>query len=370
MKKGMWIGGAAAGLILAVLAGTLCFADYRGREGMQFAAGLGNGINIGNSLDATGVREHRDNASAEYYETYWKNPPIRGELFSEIGKAGFRSVRIPVTWDEHMDAEGNIEPEWMDRVQEVVDMALHEGLYVILDTHHETWLNLDTDKEAEIGGKLGKVWTQIARRFSEYDEHLLFEGMNEPRLRDSEYEWTEGTKELRDMTNRLNRVFVDSVRAAGGANEERYLLICPYANRYETAALESLEYIDGHVIVSVHAYIPYSFCEGNGGSRAFDADNKSDTEKIDTLFEWLQENYVKRRIPVVITEFGSEDKENGEERLEWLRYYLEQANGIGVPCFWWDEGAERKLIDRESLEWQEEEMVGALTEGAWPGEWE
>ena len=87
MKKGIWIGGAAAGLILAVLAGTLCLVDYRGKEGMQFAANLGNGINIGNSLDATGVREHRDNAQAEYYETFWNNPPIRGELFSEIRKA-------------------------------------------------------------------------------------------------------------------------------------------------------------------------------------------------------------------------------------------------------------------------------------------
>lgn len=77
---------------------------------------------------------------------------------------------------------------------------------------------------------------------------------------------------------------------------------------------------------------------------------------------------MKRRIPVVITEFGSEDKENGEERLEWLQYYLERANGIGVPCFWWDEGAERKLIDRESLEWKEEKMAEALTEGAWPEE--
>ena len=360
MKKKKWLIGVVVSLMLAISAGVLYFIGYQRKEGMRFVANLRNGINIGNSLDATGVQKYKSGASVEYYETYWNNPLITEELFVAIREVGFRSVRIPVTWDEHIDAEGNIEAEWMNRVQEVVDMALDEDLYVILDTHHETWLNLEQDKEEEICEKLEKVWTQIAQRFRDYDEHLLFEGMNEPRLRDTEYEWTAGTEELRAMTNRLNRVFVDSVRAVGGGNEERYLLICPYANRYEAEALESLEYIEGHTIVSVHAYIPYSFCEGDVSNRYFDAGDKKDTEQIDALFEWLRENYVKRNIPVIITEFGSEDKDNEEERLEWLQYYLMQAEESGVPCFWWDEGKERRLIDRENLEWKEKEIVETL----------
>lgn len=348
--------------IVLILAGVLYFTDYRRKEDMRFTENLGNGINIGNSLDATGVQRHRPDASVEYYETYWNNPLITGELFAAVSEAGFKSVRIPVTWDEHIDAEGNIAAEWMDRVQEVVDMALAEGLYVILDTHHETWLNLELDREEEICAKLEKVWTQIAQRFRDYDEHLLFEGMNEPRLRDTEYEWTEGTEDLRAMTNRLNRIFVDSVRAVGGGNKERYLLICPYANRYETEALEALEYIEGHTIVSVHAYIPYSFTDGDASNNTFDVDNKNDTEKIDTLFEWLKNNYVERNIQVIITEFGCVDKDNEEERLEWLQYYLSRANESGVHCFWWDEGSRRRLIDRENLEWKEEAIVKMLLE--------
>lgn len=360
-KKKRSIGNTAIiGSLLVVLAGLLYWADYQSKEGMRFTACLGNGINIGNSLDATGVLKHRAGASTEYYETYWHNPLLTEELFAFIREGGFQSVRIPVTWDEHMDAEGNIETEWMDRVQEVVDMALDENLYVILDTHHETWLNLETDAEEEICTKLSWVWTQIAQRFASYDTSLLFEGMNEPRLRDTEYEWNAGTKELREMVNRLNRVFVDAVRAAGGENEERYLLICPYANRYETEALEDFEYIEGHIIVSVHAYIPYSFCDGDAENRSFDADNKKDTEKVDTLFDWLEEHYVKNNIPVIITEFGSEDKDNKQERLEWLQYYLTRAGKAGIPCFWWDDGRERRLVDRNDLEWKEKEIVEIL----------
>lgn len=353
------------GIILAVafaaVAGTLCYMDFRRKEGMRFVQALGNGINIGNSLDATGVREHMPEAVATDYETYWHNPPIRQELFRAVREAGFKSVRIPVTWDEHLDEEGNIEQAWMDRVQEVVDMAMYEDLYVILDTHHEMWLDMKPEREKEISERLATVWMQIAERFREYDEKLLFEGMNEPRQRGTEYEWTEGTKELQEMTNRLNRVFVDTVRAAGGENEDRYLLICPYANRYEAEALEALQYIKGHVIVSVHAYIPYSFCDGEKGNRHFDAESEEDTEKIDMLFTWLHKNYVKKNIPVIITEFGSEDKDNSKDRLEWLQYYLSRAEESGVTCFWWDEGDDRRLIDRDTLEWKEGEMAEMLT---------
>ncbi len=355
--------GAVIGVALATVAGALCYTDYRRKEGMRFVQALGNGINIGNNLDATGVREHMSEASVEDYETFWNNPPIRQELFWAVKDAGFKSVRIPVTWDEHLDEEGTIEQAWLDRVQEVVDMALAEELYVILDTHHEMWLDLKPEREKEIGERLSRVWTQIAQCFRDYDEKLLFEGMNEPRLRDSEFEWTPGTKELQAMTNRLNRVFVDTVRSVGGENEDRYLLICPYANRYEAEALEAVQYIKGHIIVSVHAYIPYSFCDGDRENKRFDAEDQKDTEKIDTLFAWLEKNYVKKNIPVIITEFGSEDKGNREDRLEWLQYYLMRAQESGVTCFWWDEGDDRKLIDRESLVWKEQEMVEMLTRG-------
>lgn len=355
------IKGAVLAVVFAAVVGALCYADFRRKEGMRFVQDLGNGINIGNSLDATGVREHMPEAEAADYETYWHNPPVRQELFRAVHDAGFRSVRIPVTWDEHLDDEGNIEQAWMDRVQEVVDMAMAEDLYVILDTHHEMWLDLQPERENEISERLSVVWTQIAQRFRDYDEKLLFEGMNEPRQRDTEYEWTAGTKELQAMTNRLNQVFVDTVRAAGGENEDRYLLICPYANRYETEALEALQYIDGHIIVSVHAYVPYSFCDGAKEDHRFDVENQEDTEKIDNLFAWLHKNYVKKNIPVIVTEFGSEDKDNRKDRLAWLQYYLTRAEESGVTCFWWDEGDDRKLIDRDTLEWKEREMVEMLT---------
>lgn len=161
---------------------------------IRFVKNMGSGINIGNSLDSHGLREYHPEASDLDFETYWGNSEITEELFVMIKEAGFSTVRIPVTWQDHMDENGRVSEVWMDRVQEVVDMALAQELYVILNTHHEEWMNLETERADEIAEKFASLWMQIAERFAAYDEKLLFEGMNEPRLRDSEYEWNAGTE--------------------------------------------------------------------------------------------------------------------------------------------------------------------------------
>ena len=171
---------------------------------IKFVKNMGAGINIGNSLESYGLREYHPEAADLEFETSWGNPEITEEIFVMIKEAGFSTVRIPVTWQDHMDESGLVSEEWMDRVQDVVDMALKQELYVILNTHHEEWMNLEIDRADEITERSAGLWAQIAERFAEYDERLIFEGMNEPRLLDSEYEWTEGTEELRDMVNWLN----------------------------------------------------------------------------------------------------------------------------------------------------------------------
>ena len=117
---------------------------------IRFVKNMGAGINIGNSLDSHGLRQYYPEASDLEFETFWGNPEITEELFIMIKEAGFSTVRIPVSWQDHMDENGLVSEEWMNRVQEVVDMALSQELYVILNTHHEEWMNLEIAKKDEI----------------------------------------------------------------------------------------------------------------------------------------------------------------------------------------------------------------------------
>lgn len=326
---------------------------------IRFVSRMGAGINLGNTLDSTGLREYRPDAGDLEYETYWGNPEADAKTFFAMKEAGFRTVRIPVTWEDHLDESYHISDLWMYRVQEVVDMALTADLYVILDLHHEEWLDLKVEQSEEIEREFTAVWEQIAACFRDYDERLLFESMNEPRLRDSEVEWTSGTEEMRAMVNDLNAAFVQTVRASGGGNRTRYLLICPYASNYETEAMEGLVVPDdGRLIVSVHMYTPYSFCQKEDGDTEWDT--AETRERIERAFSEMNELFVERRIPVILTEFGCVDKGNTQARMAWTNYYMEEARRYGIPCIWWDCGA-YALLDRESKTWKFPEIAEVLT---------
>ncbi|MDE5939287.1 MAG: glycoside hydrolase family 5 protein [Lachnospiraceae bacterium] len=326
---------------------------------LRFVSRMGAGINLGNTLDSTGLREYRPEADDLEYETYWGNPKADEETFLAMKEAGFDTVRIPVTWEDHLDTSYHISDAWMNRVQEVTDMALGADLYVILDLHHEKWLDLKTERAQEIQTEFVAVWEQIAARFRDYDENLLFESMNEPRLRDSEVEWTSGTQELRAMVNDLNAAFVETVRASGGGNRKRYLLICPYAGSSETEAMQGLTIPDdGRLIVSVHMYTPYSFCQKEDGDTQWDT--AGTRERVAQAFFEMNSLFVEQNVPVILTEFGCVDKGNTEARLEWTKYYMEQSRRYGIPCIWWDCGA-YALLDRESKTWKFPEIVEVLT---------
>lgn len=346
--------------LVAVLAAILVTVGKR-RTGLQFVRDLGAGINIGNSLEAVGLLEKKPDASVEKYETYWDNPVITRELFEMIAARGFRTVRIPVNWGEHLDEKGNIKQEWMARVTEVVDWALEEDLYVILDMHHEKWLIPTEENEIQDTAQLCRIWRQIAENFSDRDEHLLFESMNEPRLEDSDEEWTSGTTEMQQVVNRLNAAFVETVRGAGGENKNRWLLIPAYCSQYRREALEALEIPqDDKIIVSVHAYVPYSFTLGDDEDAVWDADSAEDTARIDTIMEDFEELFLKNGIPVAITEFGCQEKDNESMRLAWVEYYTQAAEEKGIPCIWWDNGKDSAVMNREYLQWTEDALVSIM----------
>ncbi len=330
---------------------------------LRFAAGISPGINLGNSLDSYGLSRYKKDAAPEEFEVYWHNPVIRGEWFQGVKEAGFHSVRIPVSWGEHADLDHQIDEAWMMRVQEVADMALDAGMYVILDMHHEEWLTTEVEKEYEITERLCGIWRQIGTAFAGYDERLVFEGMNEPRLIGSDLEWTAGTPGMREMVNRLNEAFVNTIRETGGYNRERYLLLPGYSGSSQAEALLGIKVPEGeNLMVSVHNYSPHSFTSAEGGEELFEPSDPYFWKNMDTMTKILREHFILQGIPVILTEFGCEEKEVPKERMEWAHCYVDALREAGIPYVWWDNGAGYRLFDRMTGEQEEPELIKILVD--------
>lgn len=323
------------------------------------------GWNLGNTMDATGEGLES--------ETCWGNPKTTKEMIDTVKDTGFNVLRLPVTWDKHMDAEYNVDPAWMARVHEIVDYAIDDGMFVILNTHHEEWYFPTEEDKAQDIEQLTALWKQIAEEFKNYDEHLIFEGVNEPRLRGTGKEWTGGDNESREVVNEYAKAFYDTVRASGGNNDKRSLMITGYAASSSKNCLQSIElpnYDDDHLIVSVHAYLPYSFALDTKGTDQFDVN--TDAGAIDTLFNDVQSVFLDQHIPVIVGEFGCMNKMNDEERIECVSYYLSTAKSYGVPCIWWDNGAftgngeNFGLLVRDDYppSWRPQGVVDAIIEAA------
>ena len=340
--------------------------DMRDISAWDLVSEMKIGWNLGNTFDATG-------GSGIDSETSWGNPKTTKEMIDAIKDEGFNVFRLPVTWDSHMDENYNVDPAWMARVHEVVDYAIDDGLFVILNTHHEEWyFPTEADKAQDIE-QLTALWKQIAEEFKNYDEHLIFEGLNEPRLRGTNKEWSGGDNESREVVNEYEQAFYDTVRASGGNNDKRALMITGYAASSSRNCLQSIllpNYDDEHLIVSVHAYLPYSFALDTKGTDQFDAD--SDAGSIDTLFTDLDDIFLSNHIPVIVGEFGCMNKMNDEERVECVEYYLSEAKEYGVPCVWWDNGAfvgngeNFGLLVRDDIPptWRPQDVVDAMLESA------
>lgn len=333
----------------------------------ELLAGMTVGWNLGNTLDAHGA----GNTLAS--ETYWGNPETTKEMIDAIAAQGINTVRIPVTWGEHLGSGPDylIDEAWLDRVEEVVDYCLEDGMYVILDTHHETnyWLSLDEEDLDQTAEELKAIWTQIAERFKDRDSHLLFEGMNEPRTQGSAGEWSGGTPNERGAVNRLNGVFLDAVRATGGENATRCLILCTYGNNASLAAMRDLKrYDDPNIAVALHLYTPYVFTfEGEGHVSVWDGSLQKD---LDTNLRQIQSQFIAKGMPVIVTEFGAVNKGNTEDVVRWLEGYLGAMNQYQIKCVWWDNGIYEGdgecfgIFDRNNLTWYSPEVADALVEYA------
>lgn len=333
---------------------------------LEITQEMGLGFNIGNSLDSTGSGNYDDITS---FEKSWGNPAVTKEMVDTIKAKGFDSVRIPTSWFRHVtkttDESGNpvytIDSRWLERVKEVVDYAYQQDMYVILNLHHEEWINRADFATAyeEMAPQLKQMWTQIATYFADYDQHLIFEGMNEPRAANSgSLEWT-GNEACYEVVNKLDNDFIETVRSVDSPYKDTRLLMIP---GYAASAYSSIYgYLDvpeddDYVAVSIHAYCPYNFAMGDGDHMTFDDNYKNDLDKI---FKDIQTTFTNEDIPVVIGEFSSSNYNNTEARVDWATYYLTWAKKLGIPCFIWDNNSENGsnasenhcYLNRSNLQW-------------------
>lgn len=347
--------------------------EMRDISSMELVKEMRIGWNLGNTLDS--VSDTLDiTADAAAFEMAWGAQYTSQVQIDEVLAAGFNVIRIPCSWTNHIydDGKYTIESTWMDRVQEIVDYAYERGAFVILNLHHEDWHYPSYENEEAATEQLVAVWTQIGERFADYGDHLIFEGMNEPRDNGAGDEWT-GNDEAREVINHLDAAFVETIRGLGGNNAKRHLMIPGYAASSWDVNLKAIQVPenDDKIIVSVHAYIPYNFALNTGSGAVAEWNN--DTADIDTLMKNLDELFISKGVPVIIGEFGAMNRDNEEERCSWAEYYVTAAKKIGVVCCWWDNhafngsGENFGLLETKGLniKWKYPDLVKAMMDAAY-----
>lgn len=317
----------------------------------QLAAKMNVGWNIGNSLEATGG------------ETSWSNPMVTKELIDLVKKSGFNAIRIPCGWDRYANqSTAEIDKAWLKRVKEVVDYCIQNDLYALLNIHFDGgWLekNIKTDVQDKVNAKQKAYWEQIATYFRDYDERLLFASANEPDVE---------TPEQMKVLLRYHQTFVDVVRATGGKNTYRCIIVqgpsTDFEKTYKLMNELPVDKTPKRMMVEVHYYTPWVFCglteDASWGKAAYywGKENKSTTDTIrnstwgvevdcEKLFGNMNEKFVKEGIPVILGEFGALKRLDltGESlshhlasRAIWIRFVTKTAKANGCVPFYWDEG--------------------------------
>lgn len=332
-------------------------------EDMTFGWNLGNTLDVCQAdRDGDGkINEHVE-AGEKVDETLWGNPKATKELFTSLKKNGVNAVRIPVTWRDHMDSNGNIDREWMDRVQQVVDYAYSQGMYVIINVHHDgggdpkfgAWIIEESQKDYNTFlKKYNNVWKQIAERFKNYSDYLIFESMNEVGF-DTLY--NKNKADAYNLINKINQDFVDIIRATGGNNAKRHLLIAGYYTDIERTCDSLYKMPDdkaGRCILSVHYYTPWDFCtcdiKHTWGTN-------SEVRQMETLIGKMKKNFVDKGIPVIIGEYAASGSD-----LSSCIFFIEKLNKLcsdyGIATFIWDSGSQ---VNRKTYKWRTPQYLEAL----------
>ena len=340
----------ALGLVAALLASGSTMASAQLTP--VTTANLGKGWNLGNSLDALNTGGRYPYTTSQ--ETFWGNPAVNQQIFNGVAAAGFKSVRIPVSWFQYMDRNNNIQPFFLARVKTVVDMARNAGLYVIINQHHHNGeLEPTYRNQAKANAKLKALWTQVANYFNGYDNRLLFAGTNEIMHKG---DYGAPMAEYCAVQTGFNQVFVDAVRATGGNNATRTLISQGFNTNIDFSINQCGAKVPtdtgaGRLMMEFHYYDPWNFV-GNEqssiwqwGSIATDpaaTETWANESYVEGQFNKLKAAYADKGIPIIIGEYGAISKTEYDAPMKYRNYWDQYITGSavrhGFATYYWDNG--------------------------------
>lgn len=343
--------------------------DYSKMDALTLAKYMGNGINLGNTMEAYGHITLGTGASVTSYETYWGQPITTAAMFQGMKACGFDSVRIPIAWTNMMNYEAGdytINKAYLDRVEEIVNYALDAEMFVVINDHWDGgwWGMFGSKTEATVQKAwtiYESMWTQIAERFSDYSEMLIFESANEElgsRLNENTVCADSGSlteSQCYQLTNEINQKFVDIVRSSGGKNTDRFLLIAGYNTDIEKTVdsrfVMPKDSAENKLLVSVHYYTPWNYC---GAEKQARWGLRSDYQMMDNLLKRLT-RFTNAGVGVIIGEYaalpiyhsdtGSYELKNNT--MEFTKHFLDNCDVYQYcPMLW----SCNDFFNRNSLE--------------------
>lgn len=365
-----------------------------GLSSVQFASAMQSGWNLGNTFDSAeyGNKNNKLKASnGKSYETAWGMPETTEKMIYTVAAKGFKTIRIPISWHNHITDGDNytIDPEWLARVKVVVDWARKNKMFVIINIHHDNLtsaqmsttygfsVNPDSSSEQETSKKyIKRIWEQVADYFKDYDNHVIFELLNEPRNMDLANPFNPSSSEesaCNGVIKQYEQVALDAVRASGGNNANRFVMVPYYAASPWKNSSWSLptDSASDKLLISTHAYDPYTFAMYDGSTDNTDFSESVEGAELKNLFDSLNTKWVSQGHGVVMGEGSCSDKGNTSDRLAWFKSYVAKAKAINCPLILWDNMAtistgatnasERHgYFNRNNCTWYFEELVNAM----------
>jgi len=357
-----------------------------GETAKQAAANMYAGWNLGNTLECPGG------------ETAWGNPKTTKAMIDMVKNAGFNALRLPTAWHCHLveDAEPwTIDPEWLARVKEVVNYGISNDMYVIVNDHWDNgWLEINCNAEAKdaVVKKEKAIWTQIANYFADYGEKLIFAGNNEMRNKRSAGEnWGEPNAEEADAMNAYNQAFIDAVRATGGNNAVRNIVVqswcCNPWRLLDNSFVLPTDPATDHLMLECHFYDPQSFTHWSSdkpapkpwGKRAgFTTDSDSQEDYVDNIFGQLKTKWVDAGYPIILGEYGTNAHTTSDQTLKdsekyYLEYVTKAAKTNGLVPFYWDNASPGVgsfgIFNRSALMVGQTHFLEGIMQGAADGQY-
>lgn len=324
-----------------------------GLSSIQFASAMQSGWNLGNTFDASSVgsKENKGNNC----ETSWGMPKTTKKMINTVADKGFKTIRIPISWHNHITDGTNytIDPDWLARVKEVVDWARDDKMFVIINIHHDNLksadmsttygfsVNTNANENATSKDYIKKIWTQVATYFKDYDNHVIFELLNEPRNMDLSNAFnptSDEESECNAVIKEYEQVALDAIRKTGGNNANRFIMVPYYAASPWKNANWSLpnDTATDKLLISTHAYDPYNFAMYDGSTINTDFKEGEEGKDLTNLFNNLKTKWVNNGRGVVMGEASCTDKENLSDREAWFNSYITKAKEINCPVILWD----------------------------------